>query len=49
MSRLQGLVLYADAGLARPMDAIVSPIGPKALSKDAVPVLPEPTNHRARA
>ena len=49
MSTLQGLVLYAGASLARQRDALVSLAGPEALSEEAVPVLPEPTNHRARA
>jgi hypothetical protein len=49
MSNSQGIMLYAGASLARQRDALVSLAGPKALSKEAVPVLPEPTNHRARA
>jgi hypothetical protein len=49
MSSLQGLVFYADTGLARLMDALVSPLGPKALSEEAASVLPELANHRAGA
>jgi hypothetical protein len=49
MSNLQGLVLYAGASLARQRDTLVSLPCPKAFSEEAVPILPEPTNHRARA
>jgi hypothetical protein len=49
MSNSQGLMLYSGASLSRQRDALVSLAGPKAISEEAVPVLPEPTNHRARA
>jgi hypothetical protein len=49
MNNSQGIVIYAGASLTCQRDALVSLTGPEALSKDAVPVLPEPTNHRARA
>jgi hypothetical protein len=49
MNNSLGLLLYAGASLTCQRDALVSPIGPEALSEEAVPVLPEPTNDRARA
>jgi len=49
MNNSQGIVIYAGAILTCQRDALVSLTGPEALSEEAVPVPPEPTNDRARA
>jgi hypothetical protein len=49
MSNSQGIVLYAGASLTCQRDALAALTGPEALSEEAASVLPEPTNHRARA
>jgi hypothetical protein len=49
MNNSQGLLLYAGASLTCQRDALAALTGPEALSEEAVPVLPEPTNDRARA
>jgi hypothetical protein len=40
MNNSQGIVIYAGASLTCQRDALVSPIGPEALSEEAVPVMP---------